>query len=120
MKRIAVACEGEQVAQHFGHCANFMFFNTEGMELVNAESVPNPGHKPGFLPNFLADNGAEVVLAGGMGAGAIDIFNQRNVEVVTGAEGLAEDAVKAYLRGELKSNGAVCHAHEHHDECGGH
>ena len=31
MKRIAVACEGNQVAQHFGHCEQFMFFDTDFM-----------------------------------------------------------------------------------------
>lgn len=119
-KRIAVACEGQQVAQHFGHCANFMFFDTEGTEIVNTESVENPGHKPGFLPNFLADRGAVVVLAGGMGGGAVDIFNQRGVAVVTGAAGDAKAAVQAYLNGTLKSSGAVCHEHQHQGECGGH
>ena len=120
MKRIAVACEDTMVAEHFGHCTNFMFFNTEGEAVVKAESVPNPGHKPGFLPNFLADNGAEVILSGGMGGGAIDIFNQRGVEVVTGASGAAETAVLAYLKGELKTNGATCNAHAHRDACGNH
>lgn len=120
MKRIAVACEGNQVAQHFGHCEQFLFFDTEGTEVVKSEAVPNPGHKPGFLPNFLADQGAVVVLAGGMGGGAIDIFNQRGVEVVTGAAGDAAAAVAAYLTGTLKTNGAVCHEHQHADECGGH
>jgi len=120
MKRIAVACEGTEVAQHFGHCANFMFFETEGEQIIKSESIPNPGHKPGFLPNFLADHGAVVVLAGGMGGGAVDIFNQRGVEVVTGAAGDAAQAVSAYLKGTLKTNGAVCHEHQHHDECGNH
>lgn len=120
MKRIAVACEGVQVAQHFGHCENFTFFDTEAEQIVKKESVANPGHKPGFLPNFLADHGAEVVLAGGMGGGAVDIFQQRGVEVVTGATGDAETAVFAYLNGDLQSNGVVCHEHQHHGECGNH
>ena len=84
------------------------------------ESVPNPGHKPGFLPNFLADRGVKAIISGGMGGGAIDIFNQREVEVIVGASGDARAAVEAYLRGELKSTGSVCHAHAHHDECGEH
>lgn len=120
MKRIAVACEGSEVAQHFGHCANFIFFDAENGMILKKESVVNPGHKPGFLPNFLADNGAAVVLAGGMGGGAVDIFQQRNVEVVTGASGNADAAVLAYLSGKLQSNGTVCHEHQHHDTCGAH
>ena len=82
--------------------------------------VPNPGHRPGFLPNFLADMGVNTIISGGMGGGAVDIFNERNVEVILGAQGDAEAAVEAYLRGELESTGSICHEHEHADECGGH
>ena len=120
MKRIAVACDNGQVAQHFGHCESFVFFDTEDGAIKTQEAVANPGHKPGFLPNYLADHGAEVILAGGMGGGAVDIFQQRGVEVVTGATGDAVAAVAAYLQGTLKTDGAVCHEHQHHDECGNH
>lgn len=115
--KIAVAAMGKEVAVHFGHCENFILFDTEGEKVISSESIPNPGHKPGFLPNFLADRGAEVIISGGMGGGAVDIFNERNVEVVVGAEGDAEKAVIAYLKGELISTGKVCHEHEHADEC---
>lgn len=84
------------------------------------ESCAQPGHRPGFLPNFLADNGAEVVIAGGMGGGAVDIFEERGVKVILGVQGDAQEAVEAYLRGELVSSGSVCHEHEHADECGEH
>ena len=50
----------------------------------------------------------------------MDIFNERNVEVIVGATGDARAAVEAYLKGELKTTGAVCHKHEHADECGHH
>ena len=118
--RIAVASNGTQVTGHFGHCENFIFFDVEGGKIVKEESVANPGHKPGFLPNFLADNGAEVVISGGMGGGAVDIFNERNVEVIIGAVGDSRENVEKYLAGELKSTGSVCHNHEHADECGEH
>ena len=84
------------------------------------DPIPNPGHKPGFLPNFLADRGAKVIITGGMGGGAVDIFNERDVEVILGAQGDPQACVEAYLRGELKSTGSVCHEHEHADECGEH
>ena len=118
--KIAVAGMGHEVCGHFGHCENFLFFEVENGQIVNETSVPNPGHRPGFLPNFLADRGAEVIISGGMGGGAVDIFNERNVEVIVGAEGDARTAVEAYLKGELKTTGAVCHKHEHKDECGNH
>ena len=116
--KIAVAAMGKTVAGHFGHCENFIFFDAEGQEITAENSVPNPGHRPGFLPNFLADNGAEVIIAGGMGGGAVDIFNERGVEVIVGAQGDARTAVESYLKGELKTKGAVCHEHQHADECG--
>jgi len=118
--KIAVSCNGNQIWAHFGHCENFMIYDAENGKIVKEESVPNPGHKPGFLPNFLADRGVEVIISGGMGGGAVDIFNERNVEVVLGAQGEAREAVEAYLRGELKSTGSICHEHEHAHECGDH
>ena len=118
--KIAVAAMGNTVAGHFGHCENFIFFDTADGKITSVNSVPNPGHRPGFLPNFLADNGAEVVIAGGMGGGAVDIFSERGVEVIVGATGDATVAVEAYLRGELVSTGSICHNHEHADECGQH
>ena len=115
--RICVACDGTQVTGHFGHCQNYRFYDTENGKIVKEESIPNPGHKPGFLPNFLGDKGAEVIVSGGMGGGAVDIFNERNIEVIIGIQGDAREAVEAYLRGELKSTGSICHEHEHADEC---
>ncbi len=120
MMRIAVAAMGNTVAGHFGHCETFILFDTENGKIVKEDPVPNPGHRPGFLPNFLADRGAKVIITGGMGGGAVEIFNERDVEVILGAQGDAREAVEAYLRGELQSTGSVCHEHEHADECGEH
>ncbi len=115
--KIAVASDKGMVTGHFGHCEDFIFFDTENNEIIKSEAIPNPGHKPGFLPNFLADRGVNVIISGGMGGGAVDIFNERNVEVVVGATGLAETAVTQYLQGILKSTGSICHEHQHSDEC---
>ena len=118
MIRIAVASDNGMVTEHFGHCEGFMIFDAENNKIVKCETIANPGHKPGFLPNFLADRGVNVIISGGMGGGAIDIFNERNIEVIVGARGDAKAAVEAYLQGSLKSTGSVCHEHEHHNQCG--
>ena len=117
MMKIAVASEKEMVTEHFGHCEGFMIFDTENNKIVKSETIANPGHKPGFLPNFLADRGVNIIISGGMGGGAVDIFNERNIEVIVGAKGNAKAAAEAYLEGSLKSTGSVCHEHQHHDEC---
>lgn len=116
--KIAVACEGDSVAEHFGHCESFEIFDERDGAITGSESIINPGHKPGFLPNYLADLGVQIVIAGGMGGGAVDIFHQRDVAVVTGAKGSAREAVGSYLKGELQSTGSICHEHQHHEECG--
>ncbi|KPU43484.1 antiporter inner membrane protein [Oxobacter pfennigii] len=118
MIKIAVASENEMVTEHFGHCVNFNIFEAADDKVVRSESIPNPGHKPGFLPNFLNDMGVNVIISGGMGSGAIDIFNEKGIEVIVGASGNAKAAAEAYLKGTLKSTGSVCHEHQHHDECG--
>lgn len=115
--KIAVASENEMVAQHFGHCSSFNIFEVENKKIIQNESVANPGHKPGFLPVFLAEKGVKVIISGGMGQGAIDIFNEKDIKVITGASGAAKDAVEAYICGNLVSAGSVCHKHEHHNEC---
>lgn len=117
---IAVACDGSTVAQHFGHCQNFMLFTTDNSAITNAVSIPNPGHKPGFLPNFLNEQGAKVIISGGMGGGAIDIFNGLGIKVVIGACAQAKAAVQSYLDGTLISSDSVCKEHSHKDSCGGH
>jgi len=116
--KIAVASMGTQISGHFGHCENFNIYETKDGAIQSKSVVPNPGHRPGFLPNFLGDMGVNVIIAGGMGGGAVEIFNERNIEVIVGAEGSAREAVENYLKGDLKSTGSVCHQHEHADECG--
>lgn len=118
MMKIATASEGKMVTEHFGHCEGFNIFDTENGKIISSEFVLNPGHRPGFLPVFLAEKGVKVIISGGMGQGAIDIFNENGVEVITGASGVAEDVVNSYLQGNLKSTGSVCNKHEHKGECG--
>lgn len=118
MMKIAVAGEKGMVTEHFGHCEGFLIFDTENNKIVKEETITNPGHRPGFLPNFLNDKGVNVIISGGIGGGAIEIFKEKGIEVVVGAYGNAKELVEKYLEGSLKSTESVCHKHQHHDECG--
>lgn len=113
MMKIAVASEKDMVTEHFGHCINFNIFEVENNKIVKSESILNPGHKPGFLPVFLHEQGVNTIISGGMGGGAVDIFNQKGIEVILGAKGSAKDVVDQYLKGELESTGSICHDHQH-------
>ena len=118
--KIAAACEGKNISPHFGHCEHFEFYTAENNEIKGTERIETPPHKHGFLPGYLKDHGANAVITGGIGAGAIELFNEANIEVISGASGNADEAVKAYLAGNLKSGESVCHEHEFKDSCGGH
>ena len=111
MIKIAVASNKEIVTEHFGHCINFNIFDTKNKQIINSVSIDNPGHRPGYLPNFLNDMGVNVIISGGMGGGAVDIFNEKGIEVVVGASGEARAAAEAYLAGILKSSGSICQGH---------
>lgn len=111
--KIAVACEGNMVTEHFGHCESFLIFDVNNNQIISKQIVPNPGHKPGFLPVFLYEKGVNVIMSGGMGGGAVEIFNEKNIKVLTGVSGDAETAVKQYLEGNLVYSGSICHEHKH-------
>jgi predicted Fe-Mo cluster-binding NifX family protein len=116
--KIAVAADSGQVSAHFGHCEGFALFTAENGVVTGRAFVPNPGHQPGYLPGFLRDQGAHVVIAGGMGSGAAELFARYGIQAVTGAAGAVEDVVRLYLDGRLASSGDVCHTHRHAGECG--
>jgi predicted Fe-Mo cluster-binding NifX family protein len=117
--KIAVASEGKYVSGHFGHCEGFTIYEVEDSKVLAKEFVKNPGHKPGFLPIFLKEHGTNVIIAGGMGKTAQDLFNKNEIEVFVGIEGLGDDAIKELIEGKLKSNESVCteHHHQHEGHC---
>jgi predicted Fe-Mo cluster-binding NifX family protein len=110
--KIAVASNEGMVAGHFGHCGAFDVFDTTEENIIKHESIKNPGHKPGFLPKFLKELGVEVIIGGGMGASAINLFNNYGVKVLVGAEGACKSVVESYLSGDLVSKGSACEEHQ--------
>ena len=111
MIKIAVASDNDMVTELFGHSPNINIFDVEDSRIVKSNSIPNPGHRPGFLPNYLNDLGVGVIISGGMGSGAVDIFREKGIEVVIGARGDARDTVEKYLGGTLEFSGSVCDEH---------
>ncbi len=110
MKKIAVAIENNEgknskVSMHFGRCPYYLFITIGDKEGRKYEVVENPfysNHQPGVVPQFIHQNGADVIIAGGMGPRAVDMFLGFGIEVVTGFVGDAEKVVDAYLSGEIK------------------
>jgi len=109
--RCAVPVTGGLLAQHFGHCEHFAFIDIdkERGEIIKKELVNSPGHEPGFLPAWLAEEGVAVVIAGGMGSRAQGLLERSNIKVVINVvETEPEKAVMDYLAGELKIGEDIC------------
>lgn len=106
--KVAIACNGNTVTQHFGHCENFHIYDVENGAILKSEVIDNPGHRPGFLPNYLNDYGVNVIIAGGMGGGAVEIFNEKGIQVIVGANGSADSLIDSFNKGELKSTDSYC------------
>lgn len=114
--KIAVTYEDGNVFQHFGHTENFKIYEVEGNEVKSAEIFPTNGSGHEALADLLADQGVNVLICGGCGAGAADALAAAGIEVFSGAEGDTDVAVATYMRGALTSAGVNCDHHDHDHE----
>lgn len=108
--KYAVPVSGGAMSPHFGHCEQFAFFDVdEQKKIIRKEFVNSPEHQPGLLPAWLAEKGASVIIAGGMGPRAIELFQQSGIDVVLGAvETDPEKAVLSHLNGSLTTAENIC------------
>ncbi|HHV35987.1 MAG TPA: dinitrogenase iron-molybdenum cofactor [Syntrophomonadaceae bacterium] len=106
--KVAVPSEGNNICAHFGHCESFTIAEVEDGKVINKKTLDAPPHEPGVLPRMLASEGVNVVIAGGMGSRAQDLFAQRDIQVITGASGSIDDALTAFIQGNLKTGPNVC------------
>lgn len=122
MERIAVTYENGEVFAHFGRTKEFKVYEVEGDKIVNSEVLSSGGVGHEALAYLLADKEINVLICGGMGEGAKVALEDAGLKVFSGQEGNADDAVAAYLRGELESKGVTCDHHDEEEEhsCGGH
>ena len=108
MKFAIPLAEGKLTA-HFGHCQEFALVEVEDNKIKNKETRVPPPHEPGVLPKWLHDLGTNVIIAGGMGARALDLFAQNNIKVIVGASAMTpEELVKQYLDKTLQTSANVC------------
>lgn len=117
MKKLRVVFptnDGVTIETHFGHCRQFKIFDIEEGKIVNTEIIDAPPHQPGLLPRFLGEKNIDVVITGGMGQRAIDLFKAQDIEVILGAQGEIEEVLEVYLTGDLYSTGSACS--HHHDD----
>ena len=120
--KIAVAYDNGNIFQHFGRTEFFKVYEVEDDKVISSEVIGSNGVGHGALAGLLAEQSVDVLICGGIGGGAQAALTEAGVELCAGAQGDADQAVEAYLKGELVSTGANCD-HHHHGEghsCGDH
>lgn len=109
--KIAIPMADKRLCMHFGHCENFALVDVDATtgKPTNITFITPPPHEPGVLPRWLHEQGATVIIAGGMGQRAQQLFVQNGVKVIVGAPvDVPERLVAAYLSGALESGQNAC------------
>ncbi len=107
----AIPCVNGKLCMHFGHCQEFVMVDADNTtkKIIGTKNIVPPAHEPGVLPRWLHEQGANVIIAGGMGTQAQSLFQQNGISVVTGVEsGFPEDLVNDYMQNTLKAGSNTC------------
>ena len=119
--KIAATYDNGNIFQHFGKTEFFKVYEVEDNKVVSSEVIGSNGTGHGALAGLLAEQGISVLICGGIGGGAQSALAEAGIELCSGAQGDADAAVEAYLKGELVSTGVNCdHHHEEGHSCGSH
>lgn len=118
--KIAVTYENGQIFQHFGHTEQFKLYDVQDNTITKQEIVFTMGSGHGALAGFLASNGADTLICGGIGGGAKNALAQAGITVYGGASGSADEAVMALLENRLIYNPDVKCSHHEHEHGEGH
>ena len=119
--KIAATYDNGTIFQHFGKTENFKVYEVENGQVLSGEVISSNGSGHSALAGLLAGQNVDVLICGGIGAGAQAALTEAGIKLCAGAQGDADQAVEAYLKGELVSSGATCdHHHEEGHSCGEH
>lgn len=121
--KIAVTYENGEIFQHFGHTSEFKIYNVENNKVENSEILNTNGSGHGALATLLKQENVDVLICGGIGAGAQNALRDQGIKLFGGVSGKADDAVNEYLNNNLNYNPNVKCSHHEHGEghtCGNH
>lgn len=120
--KIAATYDNGKIFQHFGRTEYFKVYEAENGNVTSTEIISSDGNGHGALAGILSRQGIDVLICGGIGGGAQSALTEAGIEICAGAQGDADAAVEAYLKGELVNAGVTCHHHDHEEghSCGEH
>ncbi len=106
--KIAISTDHGNVSAHFGRCPDFTIVEIENGEIIKQDKIKNPGHHPGFLPEYFDNMGISAVIAGGAGQRAQMLFEQKNIQLILGVTGPVDNAINLLCEGRLKGGESLC------------
>lgn len=121
MKIAAPVTPSNEIDSHFGHCSFYNVYTISDQQITDIEKIDSPqgcGCKSN-IANVLASKGVTLMLAGGIGEGAINVLNYSGIDVIRGCSGDATEVVKLYLSGSVQDSGSSCQQHhgDHDHSC---
>jgi len=109
MVRYAIPVADGRMCLHFGHCEEFVFVDADEGAITGVTRKTPPAHAPGVIPAWVAQEGGEIVIAGGMGMRAQTLFQQHGIEVIVGAPAEPpEELVLKHMSGTLETGSNAC------------
>jgi len=110
--KVAISTDQGLVSAHFGRCPSYTIVEIENGQILKREEIPNPGHQPGFLPQYLSKMHVNCIIAGGMGPRAQSLFAQKNIETIIGVQGPIDEVIEKLINQELEIGEDLCdHRH---------
>lgn len=106
--KIAISTDGDYVSPHFGRCPSFTIIEVGNGNLLKKETLKNPGHHPGFLPEYLHKREIECLVAGGVGRRAEELFREVGIEIIVGVKGKIDEIIEQILKGEIEGSESLC------------
>ena len=119
MKIAVPTTKADTVDAHFGHCEFYTIFTVNNSkEVTNKEILPSSqgcGCKSN-IASVLKEKGVNVMLAGNMGGGALNVLTNHGIDVYRGCTGDVCQLTESFLLGKIGDSGIGCHHHEEHGE----
>jgi len=110
-QKVAIPVVEGHLSAHFGHCEEFAIFDLdlEKKQIVGRETAPAPPHEPGLLPRWLGEKGVNVIIAGGMGTRAQQLFAEQGISVSVGAPAESPEKIAlSYMDNALELGDNTC------------
>jgi predicted Fe-Mo cluster-binding NifX family protein len=121
MKIAIPVTSDNRIDDHFGHCEYYGVYTiSDDSQIIDVKTIKSEqgcGCKSN-IASVLSDQGVTIMLAGGIGGGAINVLNNWGIDVIRGCSGIAAEVVNDYVSGKLSDSGVSCHQHEQHQDNG--